>query len=150
MSSLCLSFYISLLPPAGDELHEQTGWKWIRRLQQRHVSAATHDQCSSHINFSSWVNPVTWLAICWVGLSPPNVPGSSRSASLATGTLPLATTWRRRRWMLAPCPLARHCFSLYDAPALHRDSSPSFLLAVFPGGHRHDVHPGLLLPGTHF
>lgn len=115
MRRLFLSFYISLLPPAGDELHEQTGWKWICGLQQRHVSAATHDPCLSHISFSLWVNPVSWLAACWAGVSLPNIPGSSRSASRATGTSPSATTWRRRRWALAPRPLARRRFSLHAA-----------------------------------
>lgn len=47
---------VVLLPPAGDELHEQTGRERIRWLQQRHVSTATHTRQEVKRTGALWVN----------------------------------------------------------------------------------------------
>lgn len=104
---------------AGNEYVGFSNATWV----QRHMTCVL-----SHINFSLWVNPVSWLATCWAGVSLPNIPGSSRSASQATGTSPSATTWRRRRWVLAPRPLARRCFFPSRRAITSPWLSPSFCL----------------------
>lgn len=78
---------------AGHELHEQTGRKRVRRLQQRHVSAG-------RVIVSATTKFEVAVALKFLGLYNVSshgvpalcVPVSSQSASPETETLPSGTT----------------------------------------------------------
>lgn len=97
-------------------------------------ASATPRMCSdtTHYMFITCENmllgyPVSWLLTCWMCT---NVPGSSRSASQVTETLPSATTLRKRRWAPAFAS-SRRCVPV----TLHKFFPMTFfLLQCFPEG----------------